>query len=140
MVQQSQDQDSVVQGVHQTENGQSEDIFKKLDEISNKMLKLAYEFKRTVDEAKEINRQQRREQALVAQLGGRGDVIETVGLQPASDTHNKKVTLSVFVLLCIAYNISFACIYVNLFIYFFSLFLNKNFLFLVCQLQSRSIC
>ncbi|KAL2715264.1 deformed epidermal autoregulatory factor 1 [Vespula maculifrons] len=94
VVQQSQDQDSVVQGVHQTENGQSEDIFKKLDEISNKMLKLAYEFKRTVDEAKEINRQQRREQALVAQLGGRGDVIETVGLQPASDTHNKKVTLS----------------------------------------------
>lgn len=122
MVQQSQDQDSVVQGVHQTENGQSEDIFKKLDEISNKMLKLAYEFKRTVDEAKEINRQQRREQALVAQLGGRGDVIETVGLQPASDTHNKKVTLSVFVLLCIAYKISFARINVNLFIYFFSCF------------------
>lgn len=120
MVQQSQDQDSVVQGVHQTENGQSEDIFKKLDEISNKMLKLAYEFKRTVDEAKEINRQQRREQALVAQLGGRGDVIETVGLQPASDTHNKKVTLSVFVLLCIAYKISFARINVNLLIYFFS--------------------
>lgn len=59
--------------------------------MSNKMLKLAYEFRRTLEEAKEVNRQQRREQALVAQLGGRGDVIETVGLQPASDTHNKKV-------------------------------------------------
>lgn len=45
---------------------------------------------RTLEEAKEVSRQQRREQALVAQLGGRGDVIETVGLQPASDTHNKK--------------------------------------------------
>lgn len=59
--------------------------------MSNKMLKLAYEFRRTLEEAKEVSRQQRREQALVAQLGGRGDVIETVGLQPASDTHNKKV-------------------------------------------------
>ena len=55
------------------------------------MLKLAYEFRRILEEAKEVSRQQRREQALVAQLGGRGDVIETVGLQPASDTHNKKV-------------------------------------------------
>lgn len=91
VVQQPQDQDTVVQNVHQTENGQSDDIFKKLDEMSNKMLKLAYEFRRTLEEAKEVNRQQRREQALVAQLGGRGDVIETVGLQPASDTHNKKV-------------------------------------------------
>lgn len=59
--------------------------------MSNKMLKLAYEFRRILEEAKEVSRQQRREQALVAQLGGRGDVIETVGLQPASDTHNKKV-------------------------------------------------
>lgn len=91
VVQQPQEQDTVVQNVHQTENGQSDDIFKKLDEMSNKMLKLAYEFRRTLEEAKEVNRQQRREQALVAQLGGRGDVIETVGLQPASDTHNKKV-------------------------------------------------
>ncbi|CAL7941191.1 unnamed protein product [Xylocopa violacea] len=90
VVQQPQDQDTVVQNVHQTENGQTDDVFKKLDEMSNKMLKLAYEFRRTLDEAKEVNRQQRREQALVAQLGGRGDVIETVGLQPASDTHNKK--------------------------------------------------
>lgn len=91
VVQQSQEQDSVVQNTHQTENGQGDDIFKKLDELSNKMIKLAYEFRRTLEEAKELNRQQRREQALVAQLGGRTDVIETVGLQPASDTHNKKV-------------------------------------------------
>ncbi|CAK9796674.1 Deformed epidermal autoregulatory factor 1 [Anthophora plagiata] len=90
VVQQPQDQDTVVQNVHQTENGQSDDVFKKLDEMSSKMLKLAYEFRRILEEAKEVNRQQRREQALVAQLGGRGDVIETVGLQPASDTHNKK--------------------------------------------------
>lgn len=91
VVQQSQEQDSVVQNAHQTENGQGDDMFKKLDELSNKMIKLAYEFRRTLEEAKELNRQQRREQALVAQLGGRTDVIETVGLQPASDTHNKKV-------------------------------------------------
>lgn len=91
VVQQSQEQDSVVQNAHQTENGQGDDIFKKLDELSNKMMKLAYEFRRTLEEVKEINRQQRREQALVAQLGGRTDVIETVGLQPASDAHNKKV-------------------------------------------------
>lgn len=91
VVQQSQEQDSVVQNTHQTENGQGDDIFKKLDEMSNKMTKLAYEFRRTLEEVKELNRQQRREQALVAQLGGRTDVIETVGLQPASDAHNKKV-------------------------------------------------
>ncbi|XP_015177759.1 PREDICTED: deformed epidermal autoregulatory factor 1 [Polistes dominula] len=90
VVQQSQDQDSVVQSVHQTENTQTEDLFKKLDEMSQKMLKLAYEFKRTLEEAKELNRQQRREQALVAQLSARGDVIEPVGLQPTPDTHNKK--------------------------------------------------
>lgn len=93
VVQQPQDQDTVVQTVHQAENGQNDDVFKKLDEMSNKMLKLAYEFRRTLEEAKEVNRQQRREQALVAQLGGRADVIETVGLQPASDTHNKKVKI-----------------------------------------------
>lgn len=91
VVQQPQEQDTVVQNAHQTENGQGDDVFKKLDEMSNKMMKLAYEFKRTLEEAKELNRQQRREQALVAQLGGRADVIETVGLQPASDSHNKKV-------------------------------------------------
>lgn len=91
VVQQPQEQDSVVQSVHQTENGQDDDMFKKFDELSNKMLKLAYEFRRALEEIKELNRQQRREQALVAQLGGRADVIETVGLQPASDTHNKKV-------------------------------------------------
>lgn len=91
VVQQPQEQDSVVQDVHQAENGQGDDMFKKFDELSNKMLKLAYEFRRALEEVKELNRQQRREQALVAQLGGRADVIETVGLQPASDTHNKKV-------------------------------------------------
>jgi len=90
-VQQPQEQDTVVQNAHQTENGQGDDVFKKLDEMSNKMMKLAYEFRRILEETKELNRQQRREQALVAQLGGRADVIETVGLQPASDSHNKKV-------------------------------------------------
>lgn len=90
VVQQPQEQDTVVQSA-QTENGQGDEVFKKLDEMSNKMMKLAYEFRRILEEAKELNRQQRREQALVAQLGGRADVIETVGLQPASDTHNKKV-------------------------------------------------
>lgn len=91
-MQQPQEQDAVVQNVHQTENGQGDDIFKKLEEMSNKMMKLAYEFRRTLEETKELSRQQRREQALVAQLGGgRTDVIETVGLQPTSDTHNKKV-------------------------------------------------
>ncbi|XP_011300576.1 deformed epidermal autoregulatory factor 1 isoform X1 [Fopius arisanus] len=89
VVHQGAEHDQVIQAVH-TENGQSDDVFKKLDDMSTKMLKLAYEFKRTVEEAKEINRQQRREQALVAQLGGRGDVIETVGLQPAPNSHNKK--------------------------------------------------
>lgn len=89
VVQQPQEQDTVVQNA-QTES-QGDDVFKKLDEMSNKMMKLAYEFRRTLEEAKELNRQQRREQALVAQLGGRGDVIETVGLHPASDSHSKKV-------------------------------------------------
>lgn len=88
VVQQAQDQDSV-QNVHQTENGQGDDMFKKFDELSAKMLKLAYDFRRALDEVKELNRQQKRE-ALVA-LGPRADVIETVGLQPSSDTHNKKV-------------------------------------------------
>ncbi|XP_043476465.1 deformed epidermal autoregulatory factor 1 [Leptopilina heterotoma] len=74
----------------QAENGQADDVFRKLDDMSNKMLKIACDFKRTLEEAKELYKQQRREQALVAQLGGRGDVIETVGLQPALDTHNKK--------------------------------------------------
>lgn len=90
VVHQPSDQD--MQGVHQTENGSTVDeMFKKLDEVSNKILKLSYEFKKTLEEAKEASRQQRREQALVAQLGQRGEVIETVGLQPASGTHNKKV-------------------------------------------------
>lgn len=91
VVQQAQEQDTVVQNTHQSENCQADDVFKKLDEMSSKMTKLAYEFKRILEEAKEMNRQQRRDQALVAQLGGRADVIETVGLQPASDSHNKKV-------------------------------------------------
>lgn len=91
VVQQAQEQDTVVQNAHQSENCQADDVFKKLDEMSSKMTKLAYEFKRILEEAKEMNRQQRRDQALVAQLGGRADVIETVGLQPASDSHNKKV-------------------------------------------------
>lgn len=90
VVQQPQEQETVVQSVHQIENGQNDDVFKKLDEVSNKMLKLAYEFRQTLADAKELSRQQRREQALAAQLNARGDVIETVGLQPASDTHNKK--------------------------------------------------
>lgn len=89
VVQQPQEQDAVVQNVHQTENSQGDDVFKKLEEMSNKMMKLAYEFRRTLEETKELSRQQRREQALVAQLGGRTDVIETVGLQPTSDTHKK---------------------------------------------------
>lgn len=91
VVQQPQEQDSVVQTVHQTENGQGDDMFKKLDDLSAKMLKLAYDFRRTLDEVKELSRQQRREQTLVAQLGGRTDVMDTVGLQPTPDTHNKKV-------------------------------------------------
>lgn len=82
--------------IHQAENGQGDDVFRKLDEMASKLSKLAYEFRRTLDEAKELNRQQRREQALVAQLGGRGDVIETVGLQPAADIQNKKVRLRQF--------------------------------------------
>ncbi|XP_046735614.1 deformed epidermal autoregulatory factor 1 [Diprion similis] len=90
VVQQPQEQETVVQSVHQIENGQNEDVFKKLDEMSNKMLKLAYEFRQTLAEAKELSRQQKREQALAAQLNVRGEVIETVGLQPTSDTHNKK--------------------------------------------------
>ncbi|XP_034950769.1 deformed epidermal autoregulatory factor 1 isoform X2 [Chelonus insularis] len=85
----SQEQEQVIQNIH-TENGQTDDLFKKLDEMSTKMLKLAYEFKRTVEEAKELSRQQKREQALVAQLGTRGDVIEAVGLQPATSSHTKK--------------------------------------------------
>ncbi|XP_012260744.2 deformed epidermal autoregulatory factor 1 isoform X2 [Athalia rosae] len=90
VVQQPQEQETVVQSVHQLENGQSDDVFKKLDEMSNKMLKLAYEFRQTLADAKELSRQQRREQALAAQLNARGEVIETVDLQPASDTQNKK--------------------------------------------------
>jgi len=97
VVQQPQEQDTVVQNAHQTENGQGDDVFKKLDEMSNKMMKLAYEFRRILEETKELNRQQRREQALVAQLGSRADVIETVGLQPASDSHNKKVKEYTFI-------------------------------------------
>lgn len=92
VVHQAPDQDTVIQSVHHAENGQSvDDMFKKLDEVSSKMLKLAYEFRKTLEETKEASRQQRREQALVAQLGTRGEVVETVGLQPSSGTHNKKV-------------------------------------------------
>ncbi|KAI4498276.1 hypothetical protein M0802_006762 [Mischocyttarus mexicanus] len=90
VVQQTQDQDTVVQSVHQTETIQAEDIFKKLEEMSSRMLKLAYDFRRTIEDAKEFNRQQTREQAIVAHLGGRADVIESVGLQPTTDPHSKK--------------------------------------------------
>ncbi|KAK0178777.1 hypothetical protein PV327_007632 [Microctonus hyperodae] len=89
VVHQASDQETIIQSVH-SENGQNDDVFKKLDEMSNKMLKLAYEFRRSLEEAKELNRQQRRDQALVAQLGERGDVIEAVGLQPSSNSHNNK--------------------------------------------------
>lgn len=89
VVQQSQEHNSVVHNVHHTDNG-LDDTFKKLEDMSSKLIKLAYEFRRTLEEAKELSRQ-RREQALVAQLGARADVIETVGLQPASNSNNKKV-------------------------------------------------
>lgn len=89
VVQQTQEHNSVVHNVHHAENG-LDDTFKKLDDTSNKLMKLACEFRRNLEEAKELCRQ-RREQALVAQLGARADVIETVGLQPASNSNNKKV-------------------------------------------------
>lgn len=95
VIQQPQEQESV-QTVHQAENGYSDDAFKKLEELSSKMLKLSYEFKRALEEAKEVHRQQRREQTIVAQIGSRGEVIETVGLQPATDSHNKKVPFEVY--------------------------------------------
>ena len=61
---------------------------------------MAYEFKRVIEELKqEDNRQQRRDQNLVAQLDTRTEVIETVGLQPASDSHSKKVHTKCFYLL-----------------------------------------
>lgn len=82
----------------ETENGHGESKFQKLDEVSNKLLKLAYEFKKVIDELKADERkQQRREQSIVAQLGSRTDVIETVGLQPASDSHKKKVYYNTFI-------------------------------------------
>ena len=98
------------QSVHQTDNINAahdteqdhisvDDMFKKLDDVSNKILKLAYEFRKTLEETKEATRQQRREQALVAQLATRGEVIGTVGLQPASGSHNKKVLSLYFPLL-----------------------------------------
>lgn len=91
VVHQTQDQEQVMQAVN-VDHEQTDELFKKLDEMSNTMIKLAYDFRRTVEEAKELSRQQRREQALVAQLNStRGDVIEAVGLQPASNSHNKKV-------------------------------------------------
>ncbi|XP_057326200.1 deformed epidermal autoregulatory factor 1 [Microplitis mediator] len=90
VVHQAQDQEQVMQAVN-VDHEQTDELFKKLDEMSNTMIKLAYDFRRTVEEAKELSRQQRREQALVAQLNStRGDVIEAVGLQPASNSHNKK--------------------------------------------------
>lgn len=84
---QQQDQEGVQS--MQSENGYSDDMFKKLDDVSSKMLKLSYEFKRALEEAKELCRQ-RRDQTIVT-LGSRGEVIETVGLQPSTDAHNKKV-------------------------------------------------
>ena len=95
VIQQPQEQEAT-QTVHQVENGYSEDTFKKLEDLSSKMLKLSYEFKRTLEEAREVYRQQRREQTIVAQLGSRGEVIEAVGLQPSTDTHNKKVYIFLF--------------------------------------------
>lgn len=96
VVHQSQDQEQVLQTVN-VDHEQTDELFKKLDDMANTMVKLAYDFRRTVEEAKELSHQQRREQALVAQLNStRGDVIEAVGLQPASNSHNKKV----FYLIC----------------------------------------
>ncbi|KAG8037480.1 hypothetical protein G9C98_005690 [Cotesia typhae] len=90
VVHQSQDQEQVLQTVN-VDHEQTDELFKKLDDMANTMVKLAYDFRRTVEEAKELSHQQRREQALVAQLNStRGDVIEAVGLQPASNSHNKK--------------------------------------------------
>lgn len=95
VVTQAPDQEAsvnVVQAMHQSENGQSEEQqFRKFDEVSNKLLKIAYEFKRVLEDAKEQSRQQKREQSLVAQLTARGDVIESVALQPTADSHEKKV-------------------------------------------------
>ncbi|XP_015603337.1 uncharacterized protein LOC107271637 [Cephus cinctus] len=92
VVQQSQQQDTVTQNVHQIENRQN-DIFKKLDEICNKMLELALEFKTTLEEAKELNRQQRREQALATQPGARGGLRETIVCsQPEILTTKRKDT------------------------------------------------
>lgn len=97
VVTQAPDQETaatVVQAIHQSENGQSEEQqFKKFDEVSNKLLKIAYDFKRVLEEAKEQSRQQKREQSLVAQLTARGDVIESVALQPTADSHEKKVRI-----------------------------------------------
>lgn len=93
VVQQAPEQETIVTTVvNSTENGHSESKYNKLDELSNKLTKIANEFKKVVEEYKaEESRQQRRDQNLVAQLNvNRTDVIETVGLQPASDS--KKVS------------------------------------------------
>ncbi|XP_058797575.1 deformed epidermal autoregulatory factor 1 [Phymastichus coffea] len=87
IVAQQQETDHLMTNV-QAENGHIESKFTKLDELSNKLLKIAQDFKKVIEELKaEESRQQKRD---LLNNVNRTDVIDTVGLQPASDTHSKK--------------------------------------------------
>lgn len=78
----------------QLENGDIESKYQKLEDVSNKLFKVAHEFKKLVEELKaEESRRKRREnqEIVIGQLNSKAEVIETVGLQPSSDSHTKKV-------------------------------------------------
>lgn len=90
IVAQNQDTEDLVTNM-QSENGHVESRLKQLEEMSNKFLKMAQEFKKAVEELKaEESRQQKKD------LLNRTEVIETVGLEPASDPNSKKVKKSDF--------------------------------------------
>lgn len=91
IVQQATEADSLKSHL---ENGDTDSKYQKLEDASNKLLKVAQEFKKLIEELKsEESRQKRRENQniVVSQLNSKPEIIENVGLQPASDSHTRKV-------------------------------------------------
>lgn len=83
---------------HQQENGlKVESRFHKLDELSAKLLKLANEFKKVVEEYKaEEAKTQPKEPIFLNSAEKNAEVIETVGLQPSSDGNEKRVIATIY--------------------------------------------
>ncbi|KAJ8684386.1 hypothetical protein QAD02_020178 [Eretmocerus hayati] len=74
----------------QQSNGHTQSKFSKLEEVSNKLLKVAHEFKKVIEELKSEEKQGEKESSLVLHPDDRNGDMETVALQPSTDSHDKK--------------------------------------------------